>query len=197
MWNNLGMNPHHAQTGPSPWVMRFAAQFAPGSQILDVACGGGRHARALAAAGHEVTAIDRDEEALHTLQGIARIRPIHGNLETLPPDQAWPFSAQQFDAIVVTNYLHRPLFTHMLASLKPGGWLVYETFAHGNASYGKPSRPDFLLRRGELLAVAQGLQVVAFEDGVIDKPQRAVVQRIAAVKPMSSGEEDGERVFLL
>jgi hypothetical protein len=87
---------------------------------------------------------------------------------------------QRFDALVVTNYLWRALWPSLMASLAPGAVLIYETFADGNQSVGKPSRPDFLLRHGELLEVARGLRVVAYEDGFLQPPPR-YVQRIAAV----------------
>lgn len=103
------------------------------------------------------------------------------DIETGP----WPFAGRQFDAVVVTNYLWRPLLPTLLASVAPGGVLIYETFAQGNETVGKPSRPDFLLRPGELLALCRGLRVVAFEDGYQDAPPR-FVQRIAAVRQASS-----------
>ena len=67
-------------------------------------------------------------------------------------------------------------------SVAPGGALIYETFATGNETVGKPSRPDFLLQPGELLRACQDLRVVAYEDGFIEEPAR-FVQRIAAVRP--------------
>lgn len=101
------------------------------------------------------------------------------------PGAAWPFAAGRFAGIVVTNYLHRPLFDAMIASLAPDGLLLYETFAEGNEEFGKPSNPNFLLQEGELLALAlqQGLRVVAFEEGRVEQPKAALVQRICAVRP--------------
>jgi SAM-dependent methyltransferase len=185
----LPSNPHHTQANPSAWVLRFLPLIPAQGEVLDLACGGGRHTVLLAARGHQVTALDRDTQALEKLSVDARIRPFHGDLEALPPAQSWPFSASQFDAVVVTNYLHRPLFPFIEGCLKPGGVLLYETFADGNAAYGKPSRADFLLKRGELLLVFPGLRVVAFEEGFINQPAPAVVQRLAAVKP---GEGDAQ-----
>ena len=69
----------------------------------------------------------------------------------------------------------------LVHSVAAGGVLLYETFAHGNAAVGKPSRPDFLLQTGELLRACQGLRVVGFEDGFCANPPR-FVQRIAAVR---------------
>ncbi len=142
--------------------------------MLDLACGGGRHVRWLAAQGFTVTGVDRDAAALQPLHDIARV--VVADLEGAP----WPLPGERFDALVVTNYLWRPLWPELLSSLAAGGVLIYETFAQGNQSVGKPSRPDFLLRHGELLEVARGLRVVAYEDGFLEPPAR-YVQRIAAV----------------
>ena len=100
----------------------------------------------------------------------------------------WPFEGRAFDAVVVTNYLWRPRLPDIVAALAPGGVLLYETFAAGNASVGRPARPEFLLRPGELLATCSGLHVVAYENGFLGAPDR-FVQRIAAVRPL---EPDGD-----
>lgn len=148
--------------------------------MLDLACGGGRHARYLAKLELRVEAVDRDAEALARLAGVGGVTTRVADLELGP----WPFAAQQFDAIVVTNYLHRPLFSHLVAALTGGGVLIYETFAAGNERYGRPANPDFLLQPGELLEVARGhLRVIAYEDVYVDVPKPALVQRICAVKP--------------
>ena len=142
--------------------------------MLDLACGSGRHTRWLAARGFEVTAVDRDAAAVQALHEIARVQV--ADLEGAP----WPLAGERFDAVVVTNYLWRPLWPQLLAALAEGGVLIYETFAEGNQTVGRPARPQFLLRHGELLEVAHDLQVVAYEDGFLDAPPR-FVQRIAAV----------------
>lgn len=165
----------------SPWVQRYAP-LVPGGAVLDLACGSGRHARHLAALGHEVVAVDRDASALAAAAGPG-ITTSAIDLEEA--GAAWPFGPHRFAGIVVTNYLHRPLIADMLSSLAPNGVLIYETFADGNAQFGKPSNPAFLLQPGELLELARehGLRVVAFEDGVITEPKAAMVQRLCAVKP--------------
>ncbi|NVD72910.1 class I SAM-dependent methyltransferase [Duganella sp. BJB488] len=165
----------------SPWVQRYAP-LIPGGEVLDLACGSGRHARHLASLGHAVVAVDRDPEALAAAAG-PEITTTAIDLEEA--GAVWPFGPERFAGIVVTNYLHRPLTADMLASLAPNGVLIYETFADGNAQFGKPSNPAFLLQAGELLDWARnhGLRVVAFEDGVIDTPKAAMVQRLCAVKP--------------
>jgi len=131
--------------------------------MLDLACGYGRHARYFAARGAHVVAVDRDATALATLSATAGIESREVDLEGAP----WPLAGEHFDAIVVSHYLHRPLFPHLRAALAPDGVLLYETFALGNEAYGRPANPAFLLRPGELLELAaappQPLTVVAFE----------------------------------
>jgi SAM-dependent methyltransferase len=167
---------HHAIDAPSDWVMRHAAQI-PGGEVLDLACGSGRHARWLAARGWRVLAADRDASALQSASGEG-VQTQQADFEN---GAAWPFTERRFAGIVVTNYLHRPLFPALLSSLAPGGILIYETFALGNAQFGKPSNPDFLLAPGELLDLLRpALHVLAYEDGYVDKPKPAMVQRICA-----------------
>ena len=165
----------HAGLAPSDWLLRWAHLLPAGGTVLDLACGSGRHVRWLAEQGFQVTAVDRDADALAGLAGIAET--VTADIEGAP----WPLPGRRFDAVLVTNYLHRPLFPVLLASLATGGVLVYETFAHGNQTVGRPSRPDFLLRPGELLAATQGLRVVAYEDGFADAPPR-FIQRVAALR---------------
>ena len=163
---------------PSPWVERFVTLARPGV-ALDLACGSGRHTRLLRQHGHTVVALDRNPEALAKV-GAPGIDTLEYDLEA--DGAPWPFEAARFSVIVVTNYLHRPLFAHLARSLRPDGILIYETFAQGNGVYGKPSNPDFLLGPGELLAMASagGLQVLAYEDGHIERPHPAQVQRLCA-----------------
>jgi SAM-dependent methyltransferase len=172
---------HAHLSAVSPWVARFAPLVKTGGHVLDVACGGGRHARYLAGRGFRVDAVDRDADALDRLAGIEGVAVKQADLE----DEPWPYTDGMFDAVVVANYLHRPLFPLLTAGLAAGGVLIYETFARGNESYGKPSNPDFLLQPGELLALAGagGLQVVAYEHGYIAVPKPAMVQRLAAIRP--------------
>lgn len=149
--------------------------------VLDVACGSGRHLRRLLQVGHDVVGIDRNVAQLDDLRHHRNVEIIEADLEDGSP---WPLEGRQFAGIVVTNYLHRPLFPVLIHALAPGGVLLYETFALGNEKYGKPSNPAFLLRDGELLEAARGkLRVIAYEAAEETLPRRAVVQRIAAVKP--------------
>lgn len=118
-------------------------------------------------------AVDRDIAALPQLPGVT-VRA--ADLEAA----SWPFPGEQFAAIVITNYLHRPLFQYLRDALTPGGVLIYETFMVGNERYGRPSNPDFLLRVNELLTQVTGLQVLGFEQGYKTQPKPAMVQRICA-----------------
>ena len=163
---------------PSAWVARWSSSVASDSRVLDVACGDGRHARLFAARGCKVTAVDRDA-ALREMLHDTNIEFVAADLE----QGVWPLGDAQFDVIVVTNYLHRPLFSALGAALAPGGLLLYETFAAGNAAFGRPTNPDFLLNPRELLdAFGLGMRVLAFEDGFSTQPKPAMVQRIAVRK---------------
>lgn len=162
---------------PSPWIVRWAGAVVPRGTALDLACGAGRHVRYLAALGLRVTAVDRDRDALAQLQGLAA-EVIEADLETGP----WPLPGRRFDAVVVTNYLWRALMPAIVGSVADGGLLLYETFALGQERIGRPSNPEFLLRPGELLTAAQGLRVIAYEDGTAQSPERRV-QRLCAWRP--------------
>ena len=171
------MDPHEFDA-PSAWVTRWAARVPAGGRVLDVACGGGRHTRYFAARGYSVVAVDRDPATPARLTGIPGVTALCADLE----GAVWPFPGERFAGIVVTNYLHRPLFPHVLAALAPAGALIYETFAAGNERFGRPSNPAFLLHPGELLDVVRGrLRVLAYEDLQVADPRPAMVQRICAV----------------
>ena len=161
---------------PSEWVVNCAPLIRGGGRVLDVACGSGRHARFLIQAGFQVEAVDREVSALGFLAGVVARQ---ADLEGKP----WPYSGKEFDGIVVTNYLHRPLFLCLIKSLAAGGVLIYETFSDGNQLLGRPRKPDHLLKSGELLEQVQGhLEVNAYEELCVFQNRRAVVQRICAIK---------------
>ena len=171
----------HGSGPASPWLQRWAHLLPSGGTALDLACGSGRHLRWLAAHGLRPTGIDRDAAALAASADMAQA----GQAELISADVEngpWPCPGRQFDVVVVTNYLWRPLWPQILDSLAPGGVLLCETFAAGNQTVGKPSRPDFLLQPGELISRCQGLTIVAYEDGFLDTPAR-FVQRVVAVRP--------------
>ena len=165
---------HDTQT-PSNWVLRWAHLVPSAGAVLDVACGQGRHLRFFASRGHPVTGVDRDPEAIARVQGFGET--LVADIENGP----WPFAGRHFAGVVVTNYLWRPLLPALLDCVAPEGVLIYETFAAGNETVGKPSRPDFLLAPGELLRACEALRVIAYEDGFLGGPDR-FVQRIVAVR---------------
>ena len=170
----------------SPWIPRFSSLLSCGSTVLDIAAGDGRHSAWLLRRGHQVTAVDRRIDGLERLRAsldaasCSRFEIIEADLEDGSP---WPLGERRFDAVVVVNYLHRPLWPSILNALETGGLLLYETFAVGQEAFGKPSNPDFLLKPGELLEVMRGhLQVIAFEQGLVTSPNgQAVKQRVSAI----------------
>ncbi|MEW6676545.1 MAG: class I SAM-dependent methyltransferase [Pseudomonadota bacterium] len=163
----------------SPWVARWAAGIPAAGAVLDLACGGGRHAVYLAGQGFRVTAVDRDMLLSAPHHGLAGVEWLEADLEAAP----WPLAGRRFDGVLVSRYLHRPLFEHLLACLVPGGILIYETFSMGQARYGRPRNPAHLLMPGELLEWVRGhLRVLAYED-VEETAQRRCMQRLCARRP--------------
>ena len=163
----------HHPLAPSEWVIRFGLLVPPTGRILDVACGTGRHAHWFAGRGYLVDAVDREEMPKHSRHIAFKQADIEAG--------SWPYPGQQFAAVVVANFLYRPLMKTLVEAVAPHGWLIYETFAMGNAKYGRPSQPDFLLQPGELIEAVRGrLRIVAYEDVYVDLPKPAMVQRIAA-----------------
>ena len=172
----------HGMEPPSSWVQRWSHLIKTEGVVLDVACGYGRHALWFHERHHPLVLVDKSQAAVESISiPKSTCEAVVADIESGP----WPFAGRQFDAVVVTNYLWRPLLQTLLASLAPGGVLIYETFTHGNETVGKPSRPDFLLRTGELLELCKDLRVVAFEEGFHSGEQGQsprFVQRIAAVR---------------
>jgi len=194
---------HLRITEPSPWVRRFAPLAPEGGPVLDLASGNGRHGRFFLGRGHPIVAVDRDVSALKDLAsqppapGAPGAEIIEADLETGDPvfDGKGPLAGRTFAAIVVVNYLYRPLMKGLIGALKPGGVLIYETFARGNERFQKPRNPDHLLKSGELLRLCEGrLQVVAYEHGLVEAAEiPGVKQRISAVNDLGANErEDGE-----
>jgi SAM-dependent methyltransferase len=169
-----------ADLKPSPWITRFAPLVRPAAAVLDLACGGGRHARLFLERRHPVTAVDVDVSGLEDLRRHPQLEIVQADLEDGSP---WPLPGRRFGAVVVTNYLWRPLFPPILASLDQGGVLLYDTFARGNEAYGRPADPAFLLEPGELIEmVRERLQIVAYEHGYTERPRAAVKQRLCATR---------------
>ena len=165
-----------ARGAPLPWIVQWAGLVTPGATVLDLAAGLGRHALFFAERGHTVVAVDRDTSRL----------PDHPNIEPLAADledgSPWPLS-RRFGAVVVTNYLHRPLMPALLDAVEPGGVLLYQTFMEGNERFGRPTNPAHLLRDGELLELVRGrFSVTAYEARLISDPdpRMSMVQRLAA-----------------
>jgi len=182
---------HLRETRPSPWITRFAPLVRPGGTVLDLACGGARHGRYFLDRGHPVVLVDRDIDAASALAGNTG-EVIAADLEDGSP---WPFAGRTFAAVVVVNYLHRPLFPRLIEAVEAGGVLLYDTFARGNERFNRPRNPDHLLRAGELLeAVKDHLHVVAYEHGIVENaPIPGVKQRICAVKAAPAPDrDDGE-----
>lgn len=174
------MHAHAPLAAPSDWITRWSGLLTPGTKVLDVACARGRHVRWFVQRGHPVVGVDRDADALCSLDDLSgsHVELVQADIEQGP----WPLAGRRFGAVVVTNYLWRPLLPTLVESVDEGGVLLYETFASGQETVGRPSRPDFLLQPGELLsAVAGQLRVVSYEDGFLEEPRR-FVQRIVAVR---------------
>ena len=179
MSKNVTSHPH---LPPLDWVVQHVVQIPDSGHVLDVACGGGRHTRYLLGLGYRVTAIDRDTCALSDLVGHPNLHIMEHNLED---GSTWPLVGATFDGIVVSNYLYRPLFEPLSTALSTGGVLIYQTFSDGNAAFGKPSNPDFLLKENELLDVfGLRLETIAFHQGYIGHPRPSIVQRICCRKPL-------------
>jgi SAM-dependent methyltransferase len=168
-----------SKSRPSPWVERHAGLIRPQGEVLDLACGNGRHARYLASLDKHVTAVDIDVSGVAALANQDRIEIIAADLENDP----WPLSHRQFDGVVVVNYLFRPHFPLLVQALREGGVLIFDTFARGNEKFGRPRNPAYLLEPGELLAAfAPDLSIVAYDYGECSKPEHAVRQRLCAIK---------------
>lgn len=168
-----------AATDAMPWVERWAGMIPPPGRVLDVACGAGRHAVFLADRGYRVEAVDIDLALSEPFQGHAGVDWRKLDIEGEP----WPYGEGVFQGVVVTNYLHRPLFPQLIDVLAPGGVLIYATFSMGQARYGRPRNPTHLLMPGELLEAVRGrMRVVAYEDVEEAGERPACVQRLCAVK---------------
>lgn len=171
---------HSGLAAPSAWIERWHSPFGNGKTVLDLACGSGRHGRLFLKIGATVTFVDINTGGLNDLKDNCRAVIVQADLE----NGAWPLPDLTFDAVVVTNYLHRPIMPDIVGAVAPGGWLFYETFAVGNERYGRPSNPDFLLKHDELKHCVEGeLDIVGYAHSMRVIPKRAVMQHIAAYRP--------------
>ena len=170
----------HARPDPSAWLVAHHATLPVHGDALDVACGRGRNALWLARRGLKTTAVDRDRDAIATLEDVARRESLPLSARVVDLEGAEPSLGEAtFDVIVVTHYLHRPLFPALRAALRPGGVLIYETFTRAQALRGKPANPAFLLEPGELLRLVAPLQIVDAREGDFDG---RMVGSVVAVK---------------
>ena len=171
---------HVAILQHSDWIARWLGLPSVNARLLDFACGRARHSRLAASRGFRVLAVDRDRTVLDSIES----KNIEARAEDLESGR-WSFSAERFEVVVVTNFLHRPRLDLLAGLLVPGGRLLYETFTIGNERYGKPSNAAFLLQQDELVMLARraGLSIVAFEQGYTAHPKPALVQRFAAIRP--------------
>jgi len=164
---------------PSSWVLLHLGSIPAGGRVLDLACGGGRHTRLLLEAGHEVTAVDRQLGGVADLSADPRVCLVRADLERDP----WPLRDQTFAGVVVVDYLWRPLFPEILASVAVDGVLIYATFARGQESYGRPRRAEYLLAAGELRdLLPEGWRVLAYEHGLVAGERTAMRQRIVGLR---------------
>jgi hypothetical protein len=175
---------HPPGQAASAWVERWAALLRPGALVLDFAGGSGRNAAPLLQAGARVCVADLDAGALALAD--PRAERVRVDLE----HSSWPFERGRYDAVVCCNYLFRPRLDLLFGLVAPGGLLLYETFARGNARYGRPSNPAFLLGEGELFRAAErnGFAVLGYEHGFAAGPRPAMVQRLCAARPPFDAE---------
>jgi len=175
-WDGPREHEPAVMAGPSPWLLECGDLVPRRGRALDVACGRGRHALLLASTGLDVTAVDRDEQALALLQQQAdRLGlPVHTRVVDLESGSP-TLGDDGYDLVVVTRYLHRALMPQLLLSLAPGGILIYETFLERQAEHGHPKNPAFLLKPGELLELVQPLHVLRQFEGEVNGQWLAAV----------------------
>ena len=165
----------------NPWIEQYLSQIPVAGLVLDLAAGRGRHAELALQHGYRVIALDKDISAIAC--GAANLECLQFDLEA----GDWPFPPAFFDGIIVCNYLHRPLMSHIAAALKPSGVLLYTTFMQGNELHGRPRNPDYLLQPNELQeSFKQGFAEIAFEQGLTDSSAPAVRQSICVRKRADS-----------
>jgi SAM-dependent methyltransferase len=196
----MSLNHTDLQSAPAAdWVQRWLKGLDAGARVLDYACGYGRNTRYAIGLGLTVQAVDSDASAVDAIAAPARARCV--DLEQGP----WPWarsrredraasaaSPDEFDAVIVCNYLFRPRLDLLMSLVAPSGLLIYETFMIGNERFGRPANPKFLLQPNELFhaCVRAGLQTLAFEQGYFDDPKPAMKQRICARRPSGFARSD-------
>ncbi len=170
----------------SAWVEKHLHLLGRDQPVLDLAAGSGRHTRLLLEQGYEnITAADIDTTALSDLAERPGVSVVNHDLEKAP----WPFAPASFAGIIVTNYLWRPRFSSIIATLSPGGVLIYETFMQGQERLGRPRNPDFLLQPGELRQRLEPFcDILAFREGPDPGPPPAMRQSVVARRRDGSAE---------
>ena len=145
---------------PSTWFIWHAHLIRPGTRVLDLACGAGRHSLAAAALGARVTGVDRDPAKLATAK--ERAAAVGLTIQWREMDLEGPLTdLGSFDAVLAFNYLDRASMPRSLGLVAPGGRLMMETFleAQREAGWG-PTSERHLLKPGELSRLVAPLTVV-------------------------------------
>ena len=164
---------------PSEWIKKYLKKNINNKNLLDLACGSGRHSIYASSLGYKVTSVDINKNKLSTLTLKKFISPIQLNIEE---PNSWPFIDKSFNVVIVTNYLHRPIFKHIISSIKLNGILLYETFSKENSQFGRPNNPDYLLNSLELFLLAKKyrMEILNYEENMIEFPNKKAIQRIYA-----------------
>ena len=163
---------------PLPFIAKWLPDDLKAMNVLDYACGGGRHGKLAMERGAHVTFADIDLEGLSEFAINENVSLLQADLED---ERRWPFKGRQYDVVIVTNYLYRPRLSDIFELVKPGGIILYRTFAQGNEVFGRPKNPEFLLQTNELHGVAQkNFSILHYEQGEVDTPNPAVIQRLVA-----------------
>ena len=141
---------------------------APNSRhVVDVACGSGRDAVYLAMKGYDVEAIDRLADALAKAEDLARRCGVNLTTREVDLERDPHLPAEHYDIVMVFRYLQRSLFPMLAAAVRPGGYIVYETFHERNLQTNKkPRNPAHLLKSGELPQAFADFDVLICHDGI-------------------------------
>lgn len=165
-WDERYRTSQDAQPAACHALVEFSHLLPTKGAALDLACGLGGNALHLAQHGLDTSAWDISRVAIARLDEMAKQACLSVKTSVLDITQIplWP---QQFDVIVVSRYLHRPLCPDIARALSPGGLLFYQTFCRDKVDNDiGPSNPDYLLERNELLALFPSLAPLAYlEEG--------------------------------
>jgi SAM-dependent methyltransferase len=171
-----------ARLAPTPFVQSVLKRLPSRGRALDIAAGAGRHAIALARHGLRVDAVDISWEGLRLALNRAAEAGVADRVNGIVADveRTWlPHS--QYEVILVSYFLYRPLFSLIEQRLRPGGLLVYETFTVGelaNPKHSGSGRPEFYLQSQELReAFSNRWEVLFYEEG--DHHGRMTAQLLA------------------